>query len=102
MPQVLVLPSELNIIRVAALRDEWLAWLAGLEAGAAPALDGSAVDDVDAAGVQLLAALERSLAARGLGWRLATPSAALCEACRALGLSGLLAAAPLPAAGVAA
>jgi len=54
-------------------------------------VDGSAVDQVDAAGLQLLLALARSLQARGTPLRLAGASRVLEEGCAALGLAGWLA-----------
>ena len=87
-PEALQLPQELTIYAVGELHPQWLGWLtqtasAGCEE--AP-VDGSAVDQVDAAGLQLLVALQRGLAERGMRMRLDTPSAALCEAGAALGL----------------
>lgn len=86
------LPSELSIYTAADTCAAWRSWLASLSApGAdAPPIDASAVDVVDGAGVQLLLALARSLRERGLALHLAAPSAALREACEALGASVLL------------
>ncbi|MEI2679700.1 MAG: STAS domain-containing protein [Burkholderiaceae bacterium] len=66
MTHTLSLPAELTIYTVGELRPQWLSWLAGFADDDAPAdasVDGSAVDQIDAAGVQLLMALSRSLAA---------------------------------------
>ena len=81
----LVLPEELTIYTVGDLRTQWLGWLAGLHEDAT--IDGAAVGQVDAAGVQLLVSLVRSLDARQLGWRLQGVGGALREACRTLGVA---------------
>ena len=81
----LVLPEELTIYTVGDLRTHWLAWLAGLHEDAV--IDGAAVRQIDAAGVQLLLALARSIDARQLGWRLQGVGGALAEACRTLGVA---------------
>lgn len=96
MPAI-ALPAELTIYTAAELRTQWLEWVAALDpADAGDALvDAAAVDQVDAAGVQLLAALVRSIAATGLGWRLDAPSDALRAACTTLGLERLLAGQPV-------
>ena len=88
------LPSELTIYTVAETRLIWLSWLAA-EAGAgqndAFAVDAAAVQEVDAAGVQLLLALQRTLVARQQALRLVGPSSALAAACQALGAQALVA-----------
>lgn len=87
----LLLPAELSIYTAAELHPQWLAW-AGDGTGHREALaDGAAVDQVDGAGVQLLIALQRCLAARGCTLQLRAPSHPLRDACAALGLSGWLA-----------
>lgn len=89
MTHPLSLPAELTIYTVGELRPQWLTWLAQLGADdtsvEAP-VDGSAVDQIDAAGVQLLVALSRSLAVaqRVLQFRGVSP--VLADACSALGL----------------
>ncbi len=84
----LALPEELTIYTVGELRTHWLSWLADLREDAV--VDGSATAMVDAAGVQLLASLCRSLETRQLGWRLHGVGGALREACRTLGLAAPL------------
>lgn len=86
------LPAELSIYTAAELHPQWLAWARrdGAEHQDARA-DGTAVDQVDGAGVQLLIALQRCLAARGCTLHLHAPSRPLREACTALGLAGWLA-----------
>lgn len=86
---LLKLPAELTIYTAADLRAEWLAWAATVDAPQATA-DAGAVDQVDGAGVQLLVALQRSLAARGPGLRVTGSSPALRNACAALGLADWL------------
>ena len=85
----LSLPAELTIYTVGELRPQWLAWLAGLGATEAPVeatVDGSAVDQIDAAGVQLLVALSRSLTAAQRSLQFVNASEVLMGACEALGL----------------
>jgi anti-anti-sigma regulatory factor len=90
------LPPELTIFVASELRAAWLEWLAVAADGADPTLDGQAVEDVDAAGVQLLLSLVRSVQARQLDVRIEHPSDALRKACKTLGAAHLL----TPAAGV--
>lgn len=82
------LPAELTIYTVGELHPQWLAWLAAEDESAA--VQGEVVDQVDAAGLQLLLALQRALADRGRHLQLHTPSAALRSGCEALGLGGWL------------
>lgn len=84
---VLRLPTELTIYAVGELHPAWLAWA---EAGGCE-VDGAAVDQIDAAGLQMLLALGRSLQARGQPMRLTATSRVLDEGCAALGLAGWLA-----------
>jgi ABC-type transporter Mla MlaB component len=95
MPQPLFLPSELTIYAVGELKLQWLAWLhATLETGATDAachVDAAAVDEVDAAGVQLLVSLSHGLARSRLTLQLTDPSDPLSRACEALGVGHLLA-----------
>ncbi|MFG6489195.1 lipid asymmetry maintenance protein MlaB [Roseateles sp. BYS78W] len=84
----LPLPSELSIYSAAELHPQWLAWAGDAASAGTEALaDGQGVDQVDGAGVQLLLALQRCLAARGCTLRLRAPSLPLREACAALGLA---------------
>lgn len=85
----LQLPAELCIDAVQALRTQWLH---ALEAAPAVPLEvgAAAVMQVDAAGLQLLLALHKSLGRRGRSLRLRAPSAALRTACLDLGLHMLL------------
>jgi ABC-type transporter Mla MlaB component len=89
----LKLPQELTIYAVGDLHPQWLAWLAeaGTQGGEEAEVDGQAVDQVDAAGLQLLVSLQRSLADRGLRLRLNEPSEPLRQGCQALGLCEWLA-----------
>jgi anti-anti-sigma regulatory factor len=98
MSQPRTLPPEFTIYAVAGLRQEWLAWLPDVSTARRDAaerpedwpVDGSAVAAVDAAGLQMLVALSRSVAACGKSLVLAEPSAVLVAGCEALGLSELL------------
>jgi phospholipid transport system transporter-binding protein len=92
------LPAELNIYAVATVRPQFEAWAEppkrkGRSKGAAAALcvDGSAVAEVDGAGVQLLIALANSLRAGGRELRVTDPSGALENALRTLGVGALTA-----------
>ena len=87
----LLLPAEMSIYTAAELHPQWLAWATeGLGPAAEALAVGETVDQVDGAGVQLLVALQRCLAARGCTLRLKAPSHALQEACTALGLAAWL------------
>jgi len=96
MASALALPTDLTICSVGEVRANWLAWLDAIAhasadpAGACCDVDAAAVGEVDAAGVQLLLALENALAHRQLTLRLADPSAALIHACESLGVAHLL------------
>lgn len=88
------LPHELTIYTAAETRAAWLAWLSGdgahTSADAVCQVDGEDVDEVDAAGVQLLVALAHSLQRQHLTLRLHHASGPLRHACQDLGLAGLL------------
>jgi hypothetical protein len=106
--------GELSIYTVAELRPAWLAWVAewaGSDDGTAgtatdagqrptssrPTLVGTAIDTVDAAGVQLLLALDHALVQGGHRLLVLEPSSALTSGCSALGLESWLAARSAPA-----
>lgn len=99
--KLLPLPAELSIYTAAELHPLWLA-RADRDAGVEALADGTAVVQVDGAGVQLLMTLQHCLAARGRKLRLLTPSRPLREACIALGLDGWLAGLQTPEAAEAA
>jgi ABC-type transporter Mla MlaB component len=61
------------------------------KAAAAWPMESSAVNEVDAAGIQWLVALSHSLQSRHLALQLANPSQPLIDACLSMGLSSLLA-----------
>jgi anti-anti-sigma regulatory factor len=88
------LPQELTIYTAAETRAAWLAWLSGDEALAAGEavcrVDGEDVDEVDAAGVQLLVSLAHSLQRQQRTLRLCNTSRPLRHACRDLGTEALL------------
>lgn len=95
----LQLTSELTIYTVAELHPQWLAWLAdtatpGTEA---VAVDISAVNEVDAAGLQLLLSMTRLLKARGLRVELLGASHVLRTGLAALGLDSVMGGQPLAA-----
>jgi hypothetical protein len=99
--------GELCIYTVAEMRPRWLAWVAewadadthpaGAAAGAspqgtaaAPTLSAAAIDNVDAAGVQLLLALDHALGQRGQRLRIQDASPSLQRGCSAMGLGDWL------------
>ena len=92
------LPSDLTIVSLGNLRAEWLAALPakpevvqdGTAERAAWPVDGSCVDEVDAAGVQFLLSLAHALQARHHALQLRDPSGPLASACRALGVAAPL------------
>jgi len=85
------LEGELTIVAAAAQREAWLGWLTET-AAADPAewpavrLDLAAVEAFDSAGVQLLLALQHSLAGRGQKLVLVEPSACVRDGLRRFGL----------------
>jgi anti-anti-sigma regulatory factor len=99
MQQLPSLPAELTIYTLAALREEWLSWVRkttkSRKATNRPSkswpLDASRVDEVDAAGVQLLLALSRSLAAKNHLLQLVNASGPMRSACTGLGVHMLVA-----------
>jgi ABC-type transporter Mla MlaB component len=88
----LALPAELTIYTVAEVQPQWLAWLgpAGHSADEPAVVRAKDVGDIDGAGMQLLLALDRSLAERGRRLRIESPSTALQTGCGAAGLSDWL------------
>lgn len=98
-PPALRLPRELTIYTAAETRAAGLAWLSLLSgngdgaraaAGAVCPVDGEDVDEVDAAGVQLLIALAHSLSRQHATLQLCHASRPLRQACQDLGLAGWL------------
>lgn len=89
MHDTLVLPAELTICSAAQTRESWLGMLAS-DAEGPLRVQGGDVDDIDAAGLQLLVSLRRTLAARQRALHLLEPSEVLRAACARAGLSELL------------
>jgi anti-anti-sigma regulatory factor len=90
------LPAEVTIYTVGELKGQCLAWLGestaeGDTGGDHWPLDASAVDQIDAAGVQLLVSLSHTLQQQGQPLLLQQASAVLVDACAALGLGEWLA-----------
>jgi anti-anti-sigma regulatory factor len=83
------LPAELTIYTVGELHPQWLAWLAAAPPDAG--VHAGDVDQVDAAGVQLLLALQHAIAQRGQRFAVQAPSPVLSSACDSLGLGAWLA-----------
>ncbi len=90
-PAALPLPPELTIYTVGELHPQWLAWLAAAPADAPQAtVNAAAVDQVDAAGLQMLLSLQRALEARGQRMGVEGASPALRDGCAAIGLGDWL------------
>jgi anti-anti-sigma regulatory factor len=87
MNSPLALPAEMTIYSVAELRRQLLAHVDAHAAEEACRIDAGAVDQVDAAGLQLLVSLARTLAPLGRTLQLGNASPALVAACESLGLS---------------
>lgn len=86
------LPPEITIYTVGELRTQCMNWLSERQPEATPCedtlvIDGSAVRDIDAAGLQVLLALARALERDRRVLRVLQPSAALAEACDMLGVA---------------
>jgi anti-anti-sigma regulatory factor len=83
MSEQFELPAELNIYRAVEVRDALVAWVT--ERNPQPrevlAISAAGVEEVDGAGLQLLA----SLSNRGHAWRLQGHSERFADACRTLG-----------------
>lgn len=89
----LVLPAELTIYTVGELHPQWLAWLGEATRPGAEGLaevQAGAVDQIDAAGLQLLLSLQRALSTHGRRHRIIGASRALVVGCAGLGLSSWL------------
>lgn len=91
MSSVLSLPRELTIYTVGELHPQWLDWL---HTPGNDTVDAAPVDEVDAAGVQLLLSLQYALHNDARRLQLLNPSPALVAACTTLGLASLLEPAP--------
>jgi ABC-type transporter Mla MlaB component len=93
-----ILTGAVTIYEVVALRSQFETWIAELPKGRRGAalnesplvVEAHGVDEVDAAGMQLLVSLSRSLAARRRPLQLVNPSSPLVAACEALGVAALL------------
>jgi anti-anti-sigma regulatory factor len=88
MPQLPALPAELTIYTVGDLHRAWLSALPEIDAPLT--VPAGAVNEVDAAGLQLLVALRRHCLQHGQPLLLDQPSHALTQAATALGLHTLL------------
>lgn len=85
----LTLPSELTIYTVGELHPQWSGWVSQATAVHADGpwqIDAAAVDQVDAAGLQLLLSLGQAAMAAGATLQLLSPSATLQSGCRTMGL----------------
>jgi ABC-type transporter Mla MlaB component len=98
MPRARSLPSEITIYTLGEVCSQWRAWLAklpkprrtGALAAAKWPVDASAVEEVDAAGVQLLLSLSHSVSRERRVLELVNPSRKLASALEALGVSSLM------------
>lgn len=92
------LPGDITIFGAAALKSQLSGWFATVSAHEgnsgdddSPVLvDAGAVAEADAAGVQLLVAFSKSLAAHGRSLRIVNAGSLLDGACRTLGVGTLL------------
>ncbi len=82
------LPAELTIYTVNELLSLFKDW-ASHDADVLN-IQAGAVSEIDAAGLQLLLSLAKTLAARDDRIALVNPSPALTQACEALGITGLV------------
>lgn len=82
------LPAELNIYTAAETAQAMLTWFTDNRNQHVTALtvDGHAVAEVDAAGLQLLASLHNSCTSLALHWQLEQASHTLATACTRLGI----------------
>ena len=94
-PQTLRLPAELTIYTASQSHAAMLDWLddepADRPTDARCPMDGAAVEQIDAAGVQLLLSLAKALGNRQRLLRLVDASGPLQAACESLGVADLLA-----------
>ena len=89
------LPKEMTIYSAVETRDALLGWVTEQSAKSARLLEISAakVEEIDGAGLQLLAALANT----EQNWQLVNPSNVFVDACKALGLSAWLDKSPVNA-----
>ncbi len=82
------LPAEMTIYSAVETRDALLSWVTEQSAKSAKLLEISAakVEEIDGAGLQLIAALSNA----DQPWQLVKPSAVFVDACTAMGLAGWL------------
>jgi anti-anti-sigma regulatory factor len=85
MNPLIQLPDSISVSEVTGLREQWLQAMEHQPDNTL--IDARAVVDIDGAGIQLLAALAQSLAARGQTLQLLAPSATLTEALQRMGLT---------------
>lgn len=86
MARLRALPEALTIYQVGPVRELFLKWLKRPPAnGRTFKLDGSAVAEVDGAGLQLLLSLVKSLSQRQCSLQVVNASPALCEGAERLG-----------------
>ena len=84
------LPAELTIYGIVELRTQWLALVDEDESAGVLRMNGAAVNNVDAAGVQLLLALSRYLTSKSRSLQIVDASSPLSQACGVIGALGLL------------
>ncbi len=82
------LPAELTIYTVNEVLPLFKDWVS--HDADELCIQASAVSEIDAAGLQLLLSMARTLSARDDRLALLNPSPALSQACAALGVSGLV------------
>ncbi len=89
MTHAIALPVELTIYKVGELLPELRDW-ASMDGGGTWRLQASAVEEVDAAGIQLLLSLARTAQAQAQQLSLVDASPVLSQACQALGVADLM------------
>lgn len=90
MDGVQSLPAELTIYSVGELYPLCLGWLKAAPAADDLQVQAHEVAEVDAAGIQLLLSLAKTLDSQGRALHLSAASACLVTACQALGAGHLL------------
>ena len=98
MKKKYALTGAVTIYTVGTLRSQFEVWIAKLPKGprgaalndSPLAVDAQGVDEIDAAGMQLLVSLAKSLAVRRRPLQLVDSSSLLVGACEALGVASLL------------
>jgi ABC-type transporter Mla MlaB component len=95
----LTLPLELTVFTATETHQQWLMRWHELPREGPVGVDGAGVEQVDAAGLQLLVSLRRTLDHRSQDLHLLQASDALTQACQIMGCGQLLSACAVEGAG---